>query len=255
MSDDYTWLKEVLKTLKISSVGITDEIIDKTKGAAENIKVVLERAAELRTDRSLGTRSRLAGLIPEKTLDTFTVNDKILPNLSADLIGRLATCEFINDAKDVVAFGNNGTGKSHLAKAIGREALRRSWTVRFYNYRHLICEMTQADENGQFIDLLKRLHRARLLIIDEFLSYRIEGRSAELLFELVNKRSECRSTYYTTNHSEPEWAALLGDGQTAKSIISRIRNQAFALNMNSKTNYRAANAQYLKQGEKPGGGD
>jgi DNA replication protein DnaC len=255
MIDNYAWLREVLKSLKISSAGILDEIIDEKKGGAENIKAVLERAAEVRADRSLDSRSRLAGLTPGKTLDTLIVNERTLPHLSVDLIARLAACGFVDGAKDVIAFGNNGTGKSHLAKAIGREALKRGYTVRFYNYRHLIFELTQADMNGQFIELLKRLHRVRLLIIDEFLSYRIEGRIAELLFELINKRSENRSTYYTTNYSEPEWAALLGNGQTAKSIISRIRNQAFALNMNSKIDFRAENAQYMKQDDEPSGGD
>ena len=115
-----------------------------------------------------------------------------------------------------------GVGRTHLAIGLGREAVRRDYTVRFFTAHALMAALVRAYDSGELEECLAMLARPRLLIVDELGYLPMPASAAHLLFQLVSRRYERGSMLVTSNQPVSEWGAVLGDDVAATAILDRL---------------------------------
>ena len=161
----------------------------------------LPRLAELelidRHQRMVERRIRAARFPAVKSLDTFDL--PAIPWLNKSLMMELARCEYIQRRQNVIAVGNSGTGKTHVALGLGLAACQRGMSVGFTTAAALVHEMMEARDERRLLNLQRQLSRLNLLIIDELGFVPLSRTGAELLFEVFSQHYERGSTMVTTN--------------------------------------------------------
>ena len=161
----------------------------------------LLRLAELelidRHQRMVERRIRAARFPAVKSLDTFDF--PAIPSLNKSLVMELARCEYIQRRENIIAVGNSGTGKTHVALGLGLAACQRGMSVGFTTAAALVHEMMEARDERRLLNLQRQLSRLNLLIIDELGFVPLSTTGAELLFEVFSQRYERGSILVTTN--------------------------------------------------------
>ena len=182
--------------------------------AAENVDHpdYLLRLAELelidRHQRMVERRIRAARFPAVKSLDTFDF--LAIPSVNKALVMELARCEYIEHRENVIAVGNSGTGKTHIALGLGLAACQRGMSVGFTTAAALVHELMEARDDRRLLTLQRQLARLRLLIIDELGFVPLSTTGAELLFEVFSQRYERGSVLVTTNLPFDEWTDVFG---------------------------------------------
>jgi len=213
----------------------------------ENLYALLSEQNQISFQNRVKRRIRAAGFPQLKTMGMFQMSKDIFPNLDFDEVRELATCKFIDEKLDVCAFAPSGFGKTHLALAIGYEAIKRGYTVKFRRASDLINEMVEARSEQKLTDYNRVMTRCSLLIIDEFGYLDYDAASSSLLFQIIGARYETASTFYTSNQTFSEWADFIGKDTLANAIVSRIAHHAVLLNMNGPTAWRLEHARSRRQ--------
>src|SRR6476661_517928 len=163
----------------------------------------------LRADRLLQRRRKQAQFRdPEKTLDNFDFNFN--PKMNRSLVFDLATGTFIAKHEDALFLGPGGTGKSHLAQAIGQAAILQGYKVLYREVHVLLDELAEAIANGTRKDYMQSVATVPLLIVDDFGIRKLPHTAAEDLLEIVMRRYERFSTLLTSNRPVDDWGKLLG---------------------------------------------
>jgi DNA replication protein len=160
------------------------------------------------------------------------MSEEYLPYLNFNEFRALGTCAFIEEKSDIVAMGPSGRGKTHAALAIGYEAVKRGYSVRFKRASDMVNEMTEARSEKHLADYIKTLNRCQLLVVDEVGYLNYDMNASSLLFQVIGARYEKASTIYTTNLAFSKWCNFIGDEVLASAIVGRIAHQAIILNMN-----------------------
>jgi DNA replication protein DnaC len=181
-----------------------------------------------RADRLLERRRKQAGFRDaNRSLDNFdfTFNAK----MNRSLVFDLATCGFIDKREDVLLLGPGGTGKSHLAQAIGQAAILQGYRV-YYREAHLLLEeLADAVATGKRKPYLESLATVPLLIIDDFGMRKLPLTAAEDLLEIIIRRYERASTLLTSNRPVEDWGKLLGDTAAVGSMLDRLLHHGHVL--------------------------
>jgi DNA replication protein DnaC len=181
-----------------------------------------------RQDRLLARRVQQAGFRdPDKRLDTFDFDFN--KKMNRRLVFELATGHFVAQHADGLFLGPPGTGKSHLAQAIGFAVIQQGHRVRYREAHVLLDELADAQLGGTRKDYLRHLTTVPLLVIDDLGMKRLPHTAAEDLLEIVMRRYERASTLITSNRPVEDWGKLLGDSAAVTALLDRLLHHAHVL--------------------------
>jgi DNA replication protein DnaC len=181
-----------------------------------------------RTDRLLERRRKQAGFRDaNSTLDAFDFNFN--PKMNRSLVFDLATGTFIQRREDALFLGPGGTGKSHLAQAVGLAAIQQGHKVLYRETHILLEELADAALDGTRKQYMATVSGVPLLIIDDFGMRKLPTSAAEDLLEIVMRRYERASTILTSNRPVDDWGKLLGDTATVGSMLDRLLHHGHVL--------------------------
>ena len=181
-----------------------------------------------RSDRLLDRRRKEAGFRDaQRSLDNFdfTFNAK----MNRSLIFDLATARFVDKREDVLLLGPGGTGKSHLAQAIGHAAIMQGHRVLYREAHVLLDDLADAVASASRKEFMAMLTAVPLMIIDDFGMRKLPLTAAEDLLEIVMRRYERASTLLTSNRPVEDWGKLLGDTAAVGSMLDRLLHHGHVL--------------------------
>jgi DNA replication protein DnaC len=181
-----------------------------------------------RSDRLLERRRKQAAFRdPHQTLDNFDFTFN--PKINRSLVFDLATCAFIAKREDGLFLGPGGTGKSHLAQAIGQAAILQGYRVLYRETHVLLEELAEAVMEGTRKQFMELLTAVPLLIIDDFGMRKLPLTAAEDLLEIVMRRYERASTVLTSNRPVEDWGKMLGDVAAVSAMLDRLLHHGHLL--------------------------
>jgi DNA replication protein DnaC len=192
----------------------------------ELLKRELENREIVRKNRLLKT----ANFDVIKTFQGYTWDQiQIPPSISTEDIKAV---KFVEQKANLILYGNVGTGKSHLATAIGVEACNRGKRVKFYRTASLVNQLTDAKANGELKRFFRQIEKCDLLICDEWGFVPFEKNGAQLLFQVVSECYERHSVIITTNLEFSKWNAIFYDEKMTSAIIDRLIHHSHLLVFN-----------------------
>jgi len=181
-----------------------------------------------RSDRLLERRRKLAGFRdPHCTLDNFDFTFN--PKTNRSLVFDLATGSFIQKREDALFLGPGGTGKSHLAQAIGQAVILQGYKVLYRETHILLDELADAVTDGTRKEYIESISTVPLLIIDDFGMRKLPHTAAEDLLEIIMRRYERFSTLLTSNRPVDDWGKLLGDVAAVSAMLDRLLHHGHVL--------------------------
>ena len=226
-------LDHALRKLRLS--GIADVLETRLRQAQTDrlppidlVSTLVSDELTRRQDRLFGRRIKLARFRdPERSLDSFDFGFN--KKMNRALIYELATARFIGQREDALLLGPPGTGKSHLAQAIGRAAIQQGHRVVYREAHVLIEELADAALDGTRKQCLADLTAVPLLIVDDLGMRKLPHTAAEDLLELIMRRYERASTILTSNRPVEDWGKLLGDTAAVTALLDRLLHHAHVL--------------------------
>jgi DNA replication protein DnaC len=207
-------------------------------GHAEFLELLLQDELLVRNERLIGRRTKAAAFREQRTLDEFDFSFN--PSIKRKQIFDLATGRFIREARDVLLIGPPGTGKSHIAQALGYQAIKNGSTVLYRSIFDVVRDFLHEDAAAQQDRLMERYLRADLLVIDDMGMKMLPKRSGEYLFEIIMRRYQVRSTMMTSNRPLEDWGKLIGDVPAATAILDRFLHNAEVIAITGRS-YRLRN--------------
>ena len=183
-----------------------------------------------RERRVVERRIKQARFPAVKSLDTFDFT--AIPSLNKMLVLELARGEFILRRENVIALGNSGTGKTHVALALGLAACQKGFSVTFTTAAALVHQLMEARDDRRLLKLQRELQTVKLLIVDELGYVPLSPTGAELLFEVFSQRYECGSTIVTSNLPFEDWTTVLGSERLTGALLDRLTHHVHILTMN-----------------------
>ena len=190
-----------------------------------------------RERRLVERRIRQARFPATKSLDSFEFT--AIPSLNKMLVLELARCEYIPRRENVIALGNSGTGKTHIALSLGLAACQKGFSVTFIAAAQLVHQLMEARDEKRLLRLQRELQAPKLLIVDELGYVPLSSTGAELLFEVFSQRHERSSTIVTSNLPFEEWTSVLGSERLTGALLDRLTHHVHILSMNGDS-YRLA---------------
>jgi DNA replication protein DnaC len=183
-----------------------------------------------RERRTVERRIRAARFPVVKSFDTLDFT--AIPSLNKMLVLELARCEYIVRRENIIALGNSGTGKTHVALALGLAACQKGFTVTFTTAASLVNQLMEARDERRLLKLQRDLQAVKLLIIDELGYVPLSRTGAELLFETFSQRYERGSTIITSNLPFEDWTSVLGSERLTGALLDRLTHHVSILTMN-----------------------
>jgi DNA replication protein DnaC len=204
----------------------------------------LLRLAELelveRGQRTIERRIREARFPALKDLDSFDFT--AVPSLDKSIVLDLVRCDYVTRSENIIAIGNSGTGKTHLAIGLGLAACHNGLSVCFTTAASLVRELVETHDERRLLRLQRRLAAYQVLIIDELGYVPLPSAGAELLFEIISHRHERGSTIITSNLPLGEWISVFGSARMTEALLDRLSHHVHVLDMHGDS-YRLKLAQ------------
>ena len=244
----YERLHNNLQYLKLNTI---EELLDNfletaardNKTTMEVLDYLFEQEKKHREAVAIERRMKSAVFPVKKTLEEFDF--EFQKSIDKNVIKDLATLRFVYNSENVVFLGPPGVGKSHLAIALGIEAVKAGISVHFTNTGNLIERLKTANQEGMLEKKLRDLMKYKVLIIDEIGSLPFDEEGAHCLFQLISRRYEKSSMILTSNKSYGEWGEIFKDQIIAAAVLDRILHHSTTINIRGES-YR------LKERKKQG---
>jgi DNA replication protein DnaC len=199
----------------------------------EFLELILQDESNIRQQRLIARRVKAAAFRDMKTLEDFDFGFN--PSIKRKQVFDLASCRFIREQRDVLFVGPPGVGKSHIAQAVGYHAIKANFLVLYRSVFDAVRELAADAPLDDPQRALRKYLKPDLLIIDDMGLKHLPPVAGELLFEVVMRRYENRSTIMTSNRPIEEWGKLIGDVPSATAILDRFLHHAEIINIKGKS--------------------
>lgn len=221
----YAQLNNNLEALSLSKIkdilpAYLDNKTNTNKSLVDSLIDLTNAEISFRDERAKRINITVSSFPYHKTLSDFDFTYQ--PAINKNKIMDLATLRFMDEKANIVFMGSPGTGKTHLATAIGIEAASQRISTYFINFAELMEKFKQASKENRVEKIIKHYLKYSLLIIDEIGYLPVDRDSSYGFFQLIAARYEKRSTILTTNQPFSKWGELFGDPVIANAIIDRL---------------------------------
>ena len=242
-------LKSQLRSLKLAAISQNLELrnryaLEHKIGYIEFLELLVEDELSNRQTNGYQNKLRESKLDTQKVLDSYDFSYQ--PQVDKRQIYDLASCRFIDQKYNVVFMGKPGVGKTHLANAIGLEAVKKGKKVLFIHSNEMVEKLYSSRADGTYQATMQKFLKPDLLILDELGFKKMPQYSMEDFFEIIRKRYESGSMIITTNRNFEDWGALFGDKVIASAIIDRIVHHATIVRLQGNS-YRIKNLLELSE--------
>jgi DNA replication protein DnaC len=226
-------LELILPTLRREFEPVAVDAAQDKLSYEEFLVRLLELEYNYRIESRRKARLRQAGFVQYKYL--HDINQEELPEDAASKLPQLERLDFIKSGQNIIFSGNPGTGKSHLATALGIHACNQGYRVLFTTVPRLLTQLRESRSLKHLRMVENRFEKFDLVICDEFGYISFDKEGAELLFSHLSLRCGRKSTIITTNLSFDRWKEIFGDPVLTAAMVDRLTHRAYIVNMNGKS--------------------
>ena len=213
-----------LPTVRRRFRALADEATREQQTPVAYLAALLDAETAERSERRERRRLLEARFPMLKRLEDFNFNENT--KIPQATIAALAEGSWITDRGTVILIGDSGTGKTHLATALGICACRQGRRVRFTTLAALANELQEADNQRELARVIARYSRTEVVILDELGYLKLPDGAAELVFQVLSERQERGATIITTNLPFGEWTKVFPDPRLAKAVVDRLTHRA-----------------------------
>lgn len=223
---------EALSLNKIKDIlpSYLDDKKNNDKSTVDILNDLIQAELDFRDERAKRINITVSSFPYHKTLNDFDFSYQ--PTINKSKILDLATLRFMDEKSNIIFMGSPGTGKTHLATALGVEAASQRISTYFINFAELMEKFKQASKENRVEKIVKHYLKYSLLIIDEIGYLPVDRDSSYGFFQLIAARYENRSTILTTNQPFSKWGEVFGDSVIANAIIDRLVHHCEVIKIN-----------------------